>query len=151
MPIGLTRTLHSGPSDVVPWTVDWLADGSMLVVPRGRSLLMQVSLEGAVATPRLGELGKGTPDGICTDREDAVWYADVPNSCCVRVRDGGESTQVVQLDRAAFSCALAGPERRTLHIAATIWQGADTFTANPPNGQLIAVDVDIAAAGWPSP
>ena len=97
------------------------------------------------------DLGRGTPDGICMDREDAVWYADVPNACCVRIRDGGKVAQVVELDRGAFSCALAGPDRRNLHIAATIWQGAETFTADPPTGRLLSIEVDIPAAGWPSP
>ena len=244
---GHTETVED-LGDLIPWTVDWLADGSMLIVPRGRSSLMRVNHNGAVSVhaelgdhapqgcnemvadgrgniylnaigynmmagepPRPGtvivvtadgsvrqvaddvhfpngmavtsdgslivaeshanrltaftiepdgslsgrriwaDLGNGTPDGICTDREDAVWYADVPNACCVRVRDGGEIAQVVQLDRGAFSCALAGPERRTLHIAATIWQGADTFTADPPNGRLLSIDVQVPGAGWPSP
>ena len=45
---GHTKTID-GLGDMVPWTVDWLADGSMLVVLRGRSSLMQVSLDATVS------------------------------------------------------------------------------------------------------
>lgn len=238
-----------GLGEVAPWTVDWLPDGRLLVVPRGPGPLVRVEPDGTVAThadltevaplgcnelvvdgrgnaylneigyammagaePAPGsvvlvtpdgaatvvatdvhfpngmavtpdgttlvvaeshanrltaftieadgtlsgrrtwaELGTGTPDGICTDAEGAVWYADVPGACCVRVREGGEVAQVVELDRGAFSCALGGPHRTTLFVAATVWRGGDTFTADPPAGRLVAVEVDVPAAGWPSP
>ena len=44
-----------------PWTVDWLADGSMLVVPRVRSSLMRVSSGGALSV--YAELGDFAPQG----------------------------------------------------------------------------------------
>src|SRR5687768_13200117 len=113
-------------------------DGSTLVVAEShanRLTAFTIGPDGGLSGRRVwAELGGGTPDGICTDAEGAIWYADVPNACCVRVREGGDVAQVVELDRGAFSCALGGPDRRTLHIAATVWQGGDTFTADPPNG-----------------
>ena len=54
------------------------------------------------------DLGDGVPDGICIDAEGAVWYADVPNKRCVRVREGGEVMQTVELDRGCFACMLGG-------------------------------------------
>ncbi|MGW6504846.1 SMP-30/gluconolactonase/LRE family protein [Nonomuraea angiospora] len=58
----------------------------------------------------------GTPDGICADEENAVWYADVPNRCCVRVAEGGKALQTVELDRGGFACALGGVGGRTLFV-----------------------------------
>jgi sugar lactone lactonase YvrE len=131
------------------------ADGSTLIVAESharRLTAFTIEANASLSDRRVwADLGTGTPDGICIDSEGAIWYADVPNACCVRVREGGEVADVIQLDRGAFSCALGGQDRRTLLIAATVWRGADTFSAVPPPGQLLAVDVDVPAAGWPSP
>jgi sugar lactone lactonase YvrE len=36
------------------------------------------------------DLDGGFPDDICLDAESAVWYGDVPNKRCARVREGGK-------------------------------------------------------------
>jgi sugar lactone lactonase YvrE len=79
------------------------------------------------------DLGEGVPDSICADAENAVWYADVPNKRCVRVREGGEVLQTVELDRGCFACALGGPDGATLFMVvnqrrgpANMLQGRDT-------------------------
>ncbi len=130
-------------------------DGTTLVVAEShaqRLTAFTIDADGGLSDRRVwADLGEGTPDGICTDAEGAVWYADVPHACCVRVAEGGEVLRVVDLDRGAFSCALGGPGRRTLLVAATEWRGPETFTADPPAGRLLAVGVEVAAAGWPSP
>lgn len=128
-------------------------DGTTLVVAESygnRLTAFTIGTDGDLSDRRVwAELGEGTPDGICADAEGAIWYADVPNQRCVRVREGGDVAQVVDVDRGCFSCALGGPDRRTLHIAATNWIGADTFTALPPTGRLLTVDVEVPGAGWP--
>src|SRR4051794_35324269 len=59
-----------------------------------------------------------TPDGICLDAHNAVWYADVPHQRCVRVAQGGTVLHTVDLDRGGFACALGGPDGTTLFITA---------------------------------
>jgi sugar lactone lactonase YvrE len=83
------------------------------------------------------DLGTGTPDGICADAEGAVWYADVPNRCCVRVAEGGEVLRKVELPRGCFDCVLGGT---TLYMAVAEWRGMteDEFVA-PGSGQVLAV------------
>jgi sugar lactone lactonase YvrE len=71
------------------------------------------------------DLGGGVPDGICLDADNAVWYGDVPNKRCVRVREGGEVLQTIHLDRGCFACMLGGPDRRTLFILAAEWRGIE--------------------------
>jgi sugar lactone lactonase YvrE len=94
------------------------------------------------------DLGDGTPDGICTDAEGAVWYADVPHRACVRVAQGGAVLETVELDRGAFACALGGPEGRTLCVVTAEWRGM-TELVTPGSGQVLTTDVDVPGAGWP--
>jgi sugar lactone lactonase YvrE len=57
------------------------------------------------------DLGSGVPEGICIDAHGAVWYADVPNYCCMRVREGGYLLQTVNADGSrsqhSLSCSSA--------------------------------------------
>src|SRR5262249_7531728 len=78
-------------------------------------------------------LGDGVPDGICLDTENAVWYGDVPNERCVRVREGGEVLQTIELDRGSAACALGGPGRRTLFMMATVWDGPEKHVRRAAN------------------
>jgi sugar lactone lactonase YvrE len=88
------------------------------------------------------------PDGICLDTEGAVWYADVGNKRCVRVREGGDVLQVIDLDRGCFACILGGADRRTLFITANEWAGTGDMRG-ARNGQVVAVEADVAGIGWP--
>ena len=110
-----------------------------------------IGADGALSGRRVwAELGEGTPDGICADVQDAVWYADVPARRCVRVGAGGTVLQTVGLDRGGFACALGGPGRSTLFIVAAEWQGmAGPEMVAPGSGQVLATQVDVPGAGWP--
>jgi sugar lactone lactonase YvrE len=94
-------------------------------------------------------LGDGVPDGICLDTEGAVWYADVPNRRCVRVREGGEVAQMVPTDRGCFACMLGGPDGSTLFIAAAEWHGFAQMGDQPRTGVVYSVSAPAAHAGRP--
>jgi sugar lactone lactonase YvrE len=95
------------------------------------------------------DLGGGVPDGICLDAEDAVWYGDVPNKRCVRVREGGEVLQTIDLDRGCFACMLGGPDGKTLFIVAQEWSGMESTADGERTGQLLTAPAPAAGAGWP--
>jgi sugar lactone lactonase YvrE len=88
------------------------------------------------------------PDGICLDADGAVWYADVGNKRCVRVREGGQVLQVIDLDRGCFACMLGGADRRTLFMTANEWGGAEGI-GRARKGQVLAVEVLVPGIGWP--
>ncbi len=119
-------------------------DGSMLIVAEshaGRLTAFDIGLDGGLTGRRVwADLGRAAPDGICVDAEGAVWYADVPNQRCVRVRQGGEVLQSVDLDRGCFSCALGGADGRTLFMTAARWAGPDGVANQSPTGLLLTAD-----------
>jgi len=86
------------------------------------------------------------------DATGAVWYADVGNRHCVRVAEGGEVLDTVDLDGlGGFACMLGGEDGRTLYIVAAEWHGMESMTgAKPFHGRLLATDVEVAGAGWPA-
>jgi sugar lactone lactonase YvrE len=129
-------------------------DNSTLIVADsyGRNLVaFDIGPEGGLSGRRTwADLGEGTPDGICADARDAVWYADVPNHRCVRVAEGGTVLQTIELDRGCFACVLGGPARTTLFIAAAEWRGMnESEMVAPASGQVLSTDVDVPGAGWP--
>jgi sugar lactone lactonase YvrE len=143
-----------------------VADGlafpnGMLVMPDGQTLIVaesyakrltafEIAADGSLSNRRVwAELGDGVPDGICADAENAVWYGDVPNKRCVRVREGGDVLQTVELDRGGFACALGGTDRKTLFIVATEWNGPEGMFQEPRTGQVLTTPAPAPGAGWP--
>jgi sugar lactone lactonase YvrE len=103
-----------------------------------RLTAFDIAPDGGLSGRRVwASLGDGTPDGICVDDEGAVWYADVPNQCCVRVAEGGEVLRKVELDRGGFDCVVGGD---TLYVAAAEFLGmTGNDLVTPGSGQVVTV------------
>ena len=130
------------------------ADNSTLIVAdsyRHHLVAFDIGADGGLSGRQVwADLGEGTPDGICVDAQNAVWYADVPNRRCARVAEGGTVLQTVELDRGGFACMLGGPDRTTLFIVAAQWRGmTESEMVSPGSGQVLATQVDVPGAGWP--
>ena len=101
-------------------------------------------------------------DSICLDADGAVWThsadtrthtgrGDSPEGECVRVREGGEIVQRIELNRAGCACALGGPDRRTLFLLAAEWNGIDNVdeAIAKRTGQVLTVQAPASGIGWP--
>jgi sugar lactone lactonase YvrE len=115
-----------------------------------RLTAFDITDDGSLSNRRVwADLDDGVPDGICVDAEGAVWYGDVPNKRCVRVREGGEVLQTIELDRGCFACMLGGADKRTLFMVATEWSGTANMARGPRTGQVLIVEAAAPGAGWP--
>jgi sugar lactone lactonase YvrE len=127
-------------------------DDSTLILAESyanRLTAFDIGADGGLSNRRVwADLGQGVPDGICLDTDNAVWYGDVPNRRCVRVREGGEVLRTVDLDRGCFACALGGPDGRTLFLVAADWSNPAAMTSGAPTGQVLTVEAPAPGAGW---
>lgn len=130
-------------------------DNSTLIVAEsfaGRLTAFDISEDGGLSNRRtwanLG--GPGNGDGICLDSDGAVW-TPVRENACVRVSEGGEVLQKIQLDRFCFACMLGGSDRRTLFMLAADWRGVEHVDASVAarTGQILVAQAPAAGAGWP--
>ena len=144
-----------------------VADGiafpnGMAVTPDNRTLIVAESIaarlaafdiadDGSLSNRRSWADGIGA-DGICLDADGAVWAQSGPmETACVRVREGGEVLERIEVDRSPFACMLGGPDGRTLFILAAEWRGfehVDEAIADR-TGRVLVADAPAARAGWP--
>ena len=148
-------------------TVRQVADGiafpnGMVVTPDNRTLIVAESIagrltafdiaaDGGLENRRTWADGLGA-DGICLDADGAVWaQSGAMSQACVRVREGGDVTETIELDRSPFACMLGGPDGRSLFILAAEWRGFEKIdeAIADRTGRVLVVDAPAPHAGWP--
>jgi sugar lactone lactonase YvrE len=132
----------------------------MAITPGGDVLIVAESYANRLTAFAIGDSGvlggrrvwadtpDDHPDGICVDAEGAVWYADVGNQRCVRVREGGEVLATITLDHGAFACALSRDENPRLFVVGQTWAGPGP-TQSQPSGRVVAFPAPAPGAGHP--
>jgi sugar lactone lactonase YvrE len=127
-------------------------DNGCLIVAESygnRLTAYDIAADGGLSNQRVwAALEGGHPDGICLDSEGAVWYGDVPARSCVRVREGGEVLQTIELDRGCFACALGGGNGQTLFMMAAEFSSVAGMEGTR-TGQVLTIEAPAAGAGWP--
>jgi sugar lactone lactonase YvrE len=128
-------------------------DNKTLIVAEShasRLTAFDIAADGSLSNRRIwAALENGAPDGICLDAEGAVWYGDVPNKRCVRVREGGELLQTLHLDRGCFACMLGGINKQTLFMMVAEWHGFEHMIDQARTGQVLTTETPAPGAGWP--
>jgi sugar lactone lactonase YvrE len=122
-------------------------DDSTLIIAEsyeGRLTAFAIDEDGGLSDRRVwADLGEGG-DGICLDAEGAVWSPKF--QACVRVREGGEVLDRIELDRFCFACMLGGEDGRTLFMNVAEWNGPEGVFKEPRTGQVLAVEAPVRAA-----
>jgi sugar lactone lactonase YvrE len=125
-------------------------DGSVLIVAEsyeGRLTAFDIDEDGGLSGRRVwADLGEGG-DGICMDAEGAVWSPKF--NSCVRVREGGEVLEKIELDRFCFACMLGGEDSRTLFMNVANWTGTEGVGKGPRTGRVLTVEAPAPHAGFP--
>jgi sugar lactone lactonase YvrE len=125
-------------------------DNSTLIVAEsfaGRLAAFDIAADGSLSNRRVwAELGEGG-DGICLDSEGAVWTPAMQT--CLRVREGGEVLERIELDRFCFACMLGGEDKRTLFMLAADWRGPEHMFDGPRTGQVLTARAPAPGVGWP--
>jgi sugar lactone lactonase YvrE len=131
-------------------------DNATLIVAESyakRLTAFDIAADGSLSNRRVwADLGDGVPDGICLDAQGAVWFADVPNKRCVRVREGGKVLQTIELDRGCFACMLGGDDGQTLFMVAAEWPGMAGLAGGHKGlkgAQALITLAPAPHAGWP--
>jgi sugar lactone lactonase YvrE len=127
-------------------------DGATLIVGEsygGCLTAFTVQEDGSLTDRRLwAQLQGAVPDGICLDAEGAIWSACPLTGRVLRVREGGEVTDVVTVTRrGAYACMLGGPDRRTLFVCAA--DASDPAETGARRGAIETCPVDVPGDGLP--
>ena len=126
-------------------------DGTTLVVGEtfgSRYTAFTIGVDGTLSDRRTwAEVPGRMPDGCCLDTAGGIWFADAIRSEVIRVVEGGEITDAIEVPQRAFACMLGGDEGTTLFVitAPSDPQGG----LSPGQGAVWSVEVDSQHAGLP--
>jgi len=128
-------------------------DGGTLIVAEtfGRRLTaFDIGPDATLSQGRVfADLPDRAPDGICIDQAGAVWVADAVGKACVRVLEGGAITDVIQLERGCYACALGGSDGRTLFLCTAA--GYDPGSMALCTGSIEMVRVSVPGSDYGAP
>jgi len=131
-----------------------------VITPDGRTLIVGESLSGALIAFDIAAGGAlsnrrvwantlpRVPDGIALDAEGAVWIANPIAPECVRIAEGGEVLEVIEIGQPCYACMLGGDDGKTLFML-TAKSSIAHEAAESPTGKLVIATVDVPRAGLP--
>ena len=69
----------------------------------------------------------------------------------LRVAEGGNVLERIELDRPCYACMLGGDDGKTLFMVAQKWFGPDKMEEliRAKTGKILTARVEVPHAGWP--
>lgn len=127
--------------------------GRTLVVAEswaGRLTAFDIAADGSLSGRRIyAALPDRVPDGICLDAAGGIWVSSFNSGEFLRVLDGGEITDIVEVgDKRAVACQLGGADGRTLFCLTYDGQIEDLHQQKAA-GAIETVRVEIGSGGSP--
>ena len=124
-------------------------DGTTLVVAEstGKDLVaFDLGTDGELSNRRVWAPLPEYPDGICIDGEDGVWIASPVGDRCLRVVEGGDVTDVVEVPgRHAIACAIGGEDGHTLFVCTSPTHGQPEESRAARGARVETAPVRVAA------
>ncbi|WP_419842069.1 SMP-30/gluconolactonase/LRE family protein [Candidatus Poriferisodalis sp.] len=150
--VGLDGTVRPGPAGLdFPNGTAIDASGRHMVLAESfgsRLTAFEIESDGSLTGRRtFADLGGRVPDGICMDEAGGIWAADPVNASCIRVVDGGEVTDVIELEMNCYACMLGDDDRRTLYLMTAPTHVPSADQSRP--GRIERCRVDVPGAGLP--
>ena len=145
----------TGPGEAVVTEADMVFPNGSVILSGSRTLVVaetwaarltafDIGADGSLSGKRVwADLPEGsTPDGLTVDAEDGVWVSCITNERYLRVVEGGEVTDVIDLPgRCPADCALGGADGRSLFlVSSNSWMPAETEVRE---GRVEVVQVSV--------
>jgi sugar lactone lactonase YvrE len=128
-------------------------DGKTLIVGESfasRMTAFDIAADGGLSNRRVWATlpEAAVPDGCCLDAEGAIWVASPTTNDVIRLHEGGEVSERIDVGRGAYACMLGGDDRKTLFVLVSDESDPELTRANRTAG-IVAVEVEVAGVGLP--
>ena len=114
-----------------------------------------IAEDGGLSNRRVwAKLDGKTPDGICLDEEGAIWVASFDSGEFLRVKEGGEITDVIDVigedgtRKRAVACQLGGSDGKTL-FCLTYGASLEELSKGKAAGAIETIKVKLGRGGSP--
>jgi len=132
-----------------------MCPNGMVILDEGKTLVVAetfarqltaytIAEDGTLRDRRVwADLGKFVPDGICADDEGCIWVSACIHHACLRVQQGGEILDRIDIGRDnPFSCVLGGENGKRLFICVAT-NSEPSVTQRLKSGRIEYVDVSV--------
>ena len=147
--------------ELIVAATDMICPNGSVITEDGKTLIIAESLankltafdvaeNGTLSGRRIYATVEGhVPDGIALDSEGCIWAASPYTQSVIRIAEGGDIVDVVNIENGSpYACALGGDDRRTLYVCVAP-DHAPEITLKKRSGRIDYTQITVAGTGWP--